>query len=429
MKSSPVWLLVPVVLAPVLRAQVQDDPALTGYVTRVASSSDFDVNGVHVICNGTEYLPPGTVRSNNRPPFACPAQTPYLGEGFKIYGTTDAQGTSVYASRLEAMRASGREIAGSAVIDAIPVQGKVQANELLVRADGYRIRIAGKTKIDWNSPMQSLADVRAGDWISYKGKLDATGTLIADSVHIGPNAIGDQEEKLRAKDEYDPSQVPPDARQNLVKDAFEFGYDPKQFPPFDDPALQARIEKIGNSLIPAYQRALPDSDPAKIHFRFQLVGNKHFCGMMPCDVFSLPSGVILVPHQLAERMQNDSQLAAVLADAIARPLERQQYRTEGKVKLAYASALAAAFVPYGAGLGFAVGNTAIRLIVKEMHQSGRVSLDLLHDAGYDVDQAPLAWWLLASQKAKPIAEIEMPERAGYLYRILGECWHNPAPAL
>jgi hypothetical protein len=26
------------------------DPILTGYVTRAASSSDFDVNGIHILC-------------------------------------------------------------------------------------------------------------------------------------------------------------------------------------------------------------------------------------------------------------------------------------------------------------------------------------------------------------------------------------------
>jgi hypothetical protein len=158
-----------------------------------------------------------------------------------------------------------------------------------------------------------------------------------------------------------------------------------------------------------------------------LVDNKHFCGLMPCDAFTLPSGVILVPHQVVERMQNDSQLATVLADAIARALERQQYLTEGKVKMAYATGLAASFVPNGGAFGMMAGEgVANGLLTREMEQSGRVSLGLLHDAGYDIDQAPIAWWLQAAKKPQPISKIDMPDRAGYIYRILGEVWHNPA---
>ena len=37
------------------------------------------------------------------------------------------------------------------------------------------------------------------------------------------------------------------------------------------------------------------------------------------------SGVILVPHQVVDRMRTDSQLAEILADAIARTLEKQSH--------------------------------------------------------------------------------------------------------
>ena len=57
------------------------------------------------------------------------------------------------------------------MIDAPPVE---QAAGLTVRADGYRIHIAGETKSDFTPPLKSLADVKAGDWIKYKGKLTAS---------------------------------------------------------------------------------------------------------------------------------------------------------------------------------------------------------------------------------------------------------------
>ncbi len=431
MRASLVWLLLGAFLAPAFQSQTPDAPAIDGYVTRAASSSDFDVDGVRVFCSGVEYLPPGTVRSGVKPPVSCPAQTPFLGEHLAIYGAEDAQGRSAYATRIEIRLPKQGFLFGSAVIDAIPPQETSVAPplELLVRADGRWICLTSRTKIEWAPPLRSLADVKAGDWIQYKGRPDASGVLIAESVRIGPNEIGNDEEKLRAKNEYDPASVPADAKQNLLKDAFDMGYDPKQFSPYEDAAMQARIDKIGESLVPAYQRALPDSGTAKTHFRFHLVDNKHFCGTMPCDVFALSSAIILVPHQVVERMQNDSQLAAVLADAIARVMEKQDFRMQFKRKAAVVAGMAGAFVPY-AGFMIATEGMSVEgnILLREQHQSGRVSLDLLHDAGYDIAQAPVAWWLLSSRKPQPISEIDMPDRAGYLYRILGEVWRNQPTA-
>jgi hypothetical protein len=55
---------------------------------------------------------------------------------------------------------------------------------------------------------------------------------------------------------------------------------------------------------------------------------------------------------------------------------------------------------------------------------------LLQDAKYDIYQAPLAWWTLASGKGKDLDEIAIPERAKDLYQVLGndlECWPYGQP--
>jgi hypothetical protein len=62
-----------------------------------------------------------------------------------------------------------------------------------------------------------------------------------------------------------------------------------------------------------------------------------------------------------------------------------------------------------------------------MQQRDRVSLTLLRDAGYDIDEAPMAWWLLAvdPKNTTLLGTTEVPDRVAYLYRILGETWRNP----
>jgi hypothetical protein len=432
MQSRTFLLLCGLLAACAAASHGQDTPVIKGYVTRARSKSDFDVNSVRVLCSGKTRDVSKSVRDAEAT-VDCPGAPPYVGESLIIHYTErDTSINAVYAIRIERQKPLPfGETSGSAVIEAAPAEEETGAQplDLTVRADGYRVRITAKTRIEWNPPFQSLGDVKAGSWIRYKGKLNAAGVLVAASAQIGPNIIGSGEESLRKKGEYDPSAVSAKAKQNFLKDGLAggcwgwhaMGCDPKKFPPFEDAAMQARIEKIGKSLVPLYQRALRDSDPARIDFRFQLIDTKLFR-----DAITLPNGILLIPHQVVERLQNDSQLAAVLAEGIAGALERQQYRTGGKIKTAYASALAAPFVPY-AGLGMSFGGSVARDIeMKAMEQRDRVGLALMHEAGYDINQAPMTWWLLDPEKPRPLSDIEMPERAAYLYRILGEVWSNSA---
>jgi hypothetical protein len=58
------------------------------------------------------------------------------------------------------------------------------------------------------------------------------------------------------------------------------------------------------------------------------------------------------------------------------------------------------------------------------NQSGRISLGLLHDAGYDINQAPMTWWLLVAGKPDRLPFTSLPPRAANLYKSLGSTWRN-----
>jgi len=429
MLSRACWFYCGLVAACAVASSAQERPAFTGYVTRAASNSDFDVNGVRILCDAKTLSELDIVRGMRRMVRGCPHDAPYVGQALVLYGYLNEKANTYDTIRIEKQPIQLGEISGSAVIDAPPVQvlnGSPQGPDLMIRADGYRIRITGRTKIEWNQPLQNLADVKAGDWIKYNGDEDAAGVVMAASARIGPLVIPSAEEKLRKETEYDPTAVPQDAKQGRLRSALA-SYDLTKFPPYLDAAMQARVEKIGISLIPAYQRELPDSDPTKVNFRFQVIEGQGFLG-----AFALPSGIILIPQQVVERMQNDSQLAAILADRIACVLERQSYRDLPPSRALAASevgaAVVAAFVPGGYLAESMIGGTRDEKQASVAEQSGRVSLDLLKDAGYDIDQAPIAWWLIATNKPKPLTKVDMPDRAIYLYRILGESWNSPAAA-
>jgi hypothetical protein len=71
-----------------------------------------------------------------------------------------------------------------------------------------------------------------------------------------------------------------------------------------------------------------------------------------------------------------------------------------------------------------LGGSIARSNIERHNQerSARVSLGLLQDAQYDLSQAPLAWWLLASSKPKDLTKVTIPEHARYLYEVLGTTW-------
>jgi hypothetical protein len=431
MKASIVFGVCGILAFPAACTRGQEPPKITGYVTRVASASDFDANGIRVLC-GAETLSLKEVSPNvDDTTNGCPRTPPYIGEVVTVYGSMKKKKHAVDATQIVFSLPIRAGVPGSAVIEALkePASAGPQPAGCLVRADGYWIRIDAKTELKFTSPLHSLADVKPGNWMEYKGVLGPDGVITAAAVKIGPNIVSKGEEKLRAKNEFDPSAVPADTRQNSVERALVGGYDPKKFPPYINPEMQARVNAIGEKLIPAFQRELPDSDPAKIHFRFQLIDTRMFR-----DAGTLPNGIILIPHQVVERMQNDSQLATVLADNIACALERQQYRSQAALRWAAAATLGEwASLPIGgpailAGEAVTVGGmeTSSDIAARNLEQSGRVSLELLNDAGYDIDQAPMAWWLLDPKGPKPVAEVAMPPRAAYLYWVLGETWHNPA---
>ncbi len=396
------------------------DPDLSGYVTRVASPTDFYVRDVHVLCG------PGT-RVNDASSSGCTAKAPVVGQTADVWGRWNKKLGAIEARRIEFQAIHRDDVAGYAVIDATPGPSEVVAGAVEIRADGYRMLLTPQTTVAFTAPLRGLGDVMSNLWVEYEAEARPDGWFVLKSAKFRQNLVTSREDAMKAKAEYDPAAVPGDARPNEAAKLAGLGVNPRRIPPWHNRGEQERIETIGEKLVPGWERNLAASDPSRIDFRFQLTDGKRYP-----YVLSLPSGIILVPHEAVERMENDSQLAGILADAIACVLEKQTYL----MRMA-STAITAGNVASWAELAPVIGGPASvaalgawggqkAMIRKEEHQSGRVGLDLMHDAGYDVDEAPMAWWLLASKKAKPVTEIAIPERTEYLYRVLAEVWGGTA---
>jgi len=423
-----------------LAAAAQDNvpvPDLAGYVTRVASASDFDVNGWRILCGPQTNTALVPQRPSPRRVYhpGCPQQPPRIGLAVAVWGTRDKAQFSIAATQLDLGPIPFEKVSSYGIVEAILARSP---QALTLRADGYTIRIPASAHLTFRKSLRSLADITTNVWLDYKGEQQTDGTILAREARFRPNLPNPKAEKTRARTDYDPSKV---TKAGNAAVEILIGVNAMKIPAWPDAAIQARVAAVGEKLIPAYQRQLPDSDETKIDFRFYVTtGDRWLSNMV-----ALPSGVILVPHRMVERMQNDSQLAAILAESMAVEMEAQDDRMMAGIrptKKQLAGALAEdagiyageAMVP---AVGLAVlGDTAFgltsatRTLEKQLQQSARVSLSLMRDAGYDPAEAPIAWWQLSDKKGKPLAGTDLPLEAAWLYRDLSATWSlaPPSPA-
>jgi predicted Zn-dependent protease len=163
-------------------------------------------------------------------------------------------------------------------------------------------------------------------------------------------------------------------------------------------AAQTFISNLGQSLVPSYQRMMPDGDPQKIPFKFYLVIDKE------PNAFALPNGIVVVNSGMFEILENEAQLAAVMSHEIAHATQEHTWRQMNKDKkkrtaLAVGGMAAAAF-------GFGGVQDLTSLVLAAMvngyqrtleNQADRVGLEYMVDAGYDPREAPQVWKLMAKK--------------------------------
>jgi predicted Zn-dependent protease len=256
-------------------------------------------------------------------------------------------------------------------------------------------------------------------WVRFHGIQRADGVVIASDVSFRLNTVGEHEEKVSARTEHDPASVNVAAEQSTTSMLFR-GVDPSRIPPYKDEKMQSRVSSIGEKLVPKYQRELATTDRTKINFRFQVVEEKNLLFS-----FAWPNGIVLVPSDLVEFLKDDSQLAAVLADSVANVLEKHPFGIAQSGNKRLAGTLLGLASPLDTLYALSHKSVFFGANTKEdLEQSGRVSLCLMHDAGYDVHEAPRAWWVLADTKSKGLDKTPLPARSEYLYKFLGETWHG-----
>jgi len=420
-----------------LRAQ---SPTVHGYVTVIRSPDSFDVNGEHV--NTTAETRFGTIGTKNPVTNVPMPGALRIGAWVQVFGERDRRAKIVDAETVLFRDDRDRQLTGLGVIDKVIST----APELVFAADGYRIRVAPEAKISYPKDVKSAADVHADLWVLYEGKLGPDGLLDATKVRYvtdehskqksgkvpadssktseasQPSGSGAPAAKNEAPTPTNPSSQ---IEANVEDHRTEIQFGDISYRTSKDQALQSRVRRIGMSLVPAYQKHLPDDDSSRIRFDFVAVDDP----ARKVNTSPDSEGLILVSAQLAARFRNDDQLAAVLADGIEFNLQQEAPLAiqVNRATLTKAAVMGAAnLVPFA---GLAAGSVYYieqqRLL---QDQRGRMALQLMVDAGYDPWQAPEAWRLAEPGKLPAdISTLKYPDRSGYQFAILNLMYEKAAP--
>src|SRR5262249_55206792 len=106
--------------------------------------------------------------------------------------------------------------------------------------------------------------------------------------------------------------------------------------------VQTYVKRLGDSLIPEYLKAVPETDPAKLHFQFYVVMKN-----VP-NAFALANGTFVIHSGMFDVVENEAQLAAVIGHEIAHATQEHtwrqlNYRKNLRFALNIASAVASAY--------------------------------------------------------------------------------------
>jgi hypothetical protein len=399
-----------------MAAQNQNSITIQGAITAVQSPNGFDVAGHHVIMSaGTQLVSFYHTGKSD----AQLREDLKVGVYARVVGTKDPNKSDITATKVTLHDENDRKMIGTGVIVRVLASGP----GMVVRANGYTLRVEPGTTLSFKGGLTKLDEVGTNDWVQYSGTLNDKGEVDLNSAAFAKLNLPDQ--KRDPKLVVQATTFPPGSfidfdggfrtdrgTHKMADSGGECGW----YPVVEDDAVQARVRRIGTSLIPKYQNALADDDPTKIPFRFYVVVEKDVRTEVGCE-----EGLVLIPLEVADRLQNDNQLAAVLADGVAANLQRQKARYANQLMLIGMAQFGAHFAS-GAGVGTTVAGNAVKrnIEIRLENERAGLALELMSDAGYDPWQAPEAWRLLApGQLPTDTTKLKNPPRSVYLTEILG----------
>lgn len=290
----------------------------------------------------------------------------------------EAEKEQVEAMKKEKKEAEG-DLANKSDDDEPGFEEEDDVNELLIGAQ----------------PLNSLDQVVPGVYMTYKGRENEDGSVVADSVVFVKNEKTKQEKnlwkELRAKAKEAKN---PNAFSTLKVAGTKYKILPEK-------EVQDYVAKLGQALIPAYQKNLADDDENKIPFNFNVVFEKGF------NAGAYATGTVVIHHDVFDYLENEAQLAFLLSHEIAHATQehtiRAQNKDKGKKTGLFIGRVFAAAMGYGL-LANSLALTEAAMINgykrNQENQADRIGLSYMLAAGYDLREAPRTWKVVSQYEGE-----------------------------
>lgn len=411
MKRPKVLPLLPfVVLVLVSTCAAKKEVTLHGFVTAVHSPTSFEIDDYKITDNTA------SASAEKR------AKVPHLKPGELRIGLEVEVKGSYYPSAKEVM---ARAIAALNDDDTIEGMGLVQNTDKLASngqvwsgtlvADGETLTFAPETVVtvkrssverkELRKVSNSVTAITSTDqpfgatqltpetFVRYHGIRQLDGSILVKSAEFENDYVAEEEQydwkRMAAHVDYSNSQT----------GAGTLTVGETQYSLFPCPQAQEYLTKLGTSLIPQYQRELPDKSPGKVLFRFFLIDTDTVAAG------SYPNGIVVVSAHMIEDLDNEAELAFVLSHDMVRTAEKQAWRAfhyhrAERLALAAAGGAAAPFTFGGTGLLVpAFAERGIPDLQRELDaQADRVGVEYMLAADYDPHAAPETWRAIARDR-------------------------------
>lgn len=377
-----------------------------GFVTDIKSPVNFEIDDYKVTRDNSLAIELASGEDNGVLSSFNPEDL-RVGTELQVKGDYDEASGTLKAKAIKVFLEDTRRIKHTALLEQLPVLSKKDFGwEGEIHADGQIISVVPTTSVTLKSnkherkkhsnpedvktsKLTSLEGLNLDTFVRYEGTRQPSGKIEAQTIEFQHGELEDGEAKMWRR--YEPKIKDPDYSA-FVPGQLKMHWEKYRTVP--DQAAQKYIETLGERLIPAHQKDLPADDPLKIRFRFYLVQSKSF------DAAAFPNGVVVLHSAVFDVLQNEAQLAFVLAHEISHAVEKhtwQQLHYHRKELLAMQ--VGGAFVPFGALATNLTADSIQNQYARSLeNQADRIGLEWMLAAGYDIREAPASWKALSMQK-------------------------------
>ncbi|HEV7701615.1 MAG TPA: M48 family metalloprotease [Pyrinomonadaceae bacterium] len=239
-------------------------------------------------------------------------------------------------------------------------------------------------------PLRGLDQIGPGVYMTYHGKEDSSGSVSAETIVFVRNEKTKQEKDLWKKAKI---------KEKDAKDANSFAkmkVGSKEYKVLPEEEVQEYVNRLGQSLVPEYQKHLLDEDDNKIPFRFAVVYEKSL------NASCYPTGTMVINHELFNQLENEAQLVFILSHEIAHATQEHIVREMNHNRKRRKGLFIASIVTAGMGYNNISSLLKYSLVVMQMgyartteNQADRMGLSNMIYHGYDPREAPRTWKLFS----------------------------------